>query len=261
MPREILNNGTVANDGSGDSLRDAIGKINNNFSELYNKIGGTTTGEYLSPNLRFDSDNVVFGTTNEMSFGITTLTADRTIQLPDLSGTVLLNLDNQEIKNPKIYGNLLDSNLDELLSFDFVSSPVNSVSISNSATGSAVKISTVGDDSDVNLNIETQGAGEIVLNAGLVYSTQIETAATVAMTVDKPMTIFNRATAIAATLTTSDLTIGHHIKAMNINTGDAVITSTFHTGTTVTIPEHNFAEFIWTGADWLVHGDDSVTIA
>jgi hypothetical protein len=262
MPREILNNGTVANDGSGDSLRDAITKINNNFSELYNKIGGTTTGAYLSPSLRFDSDNVIFGTTNEMSLGTVTLTASRSIQLPDLSGTLLVNQDNQEIRNPKTFGNLLDSNLNELLTFTSGNtSAVNNVSLSNSATGNAAVISTAGDDSDVNLNLETKGGGELVLNAGLVYSTQIETDASVAMTVDKPMTIFNRATAVAATLTTSSLSVGHHIRVININTGLATITSTFHTGTTVTVPEHNTAEFIWTGSDWLVHGDDSVSIA
>jgi len=262
MPREILNNGTVANDGSGDSLRDAISKINNNFIEIYNKIGGTDSGEYLSPNLKFDSDNVVFGTSNEMTFGITTLTANRTIQLPNLSGTVLVNQDNQEIRNPKTFGNLLDSNLNELLTMTSGNiSAVNNVAISNSATGNAAVISTAGADSDVNLNLETKGSGELVLNAGLVYSTQIETDSAVAITVDKPMTIFNRATAVAATLTTSSLSIGHHVRVININTGTATITSTFHIGTTVTVPEHNTAEFIWTGSDWLVHGDDSVTIA
>jgi len=38
--RETLQTGTVANDGTGDSLRDAADKINTNFVNLWNHIGG-----------------------------------------------------------------------------------------------------------------------------------------------------------------------------------------------------------------------------
>ena len=40
MARQTLNRGTVANDGTGDTLRTAAQKINENFSELYTAIGG-----------------------------------------------------------------------------------------------------------------------------------------------------------------------------------------------------------------------------
>jgi hypothetical protein len=36
MSQQIVNVGAVPNDGSGDTLRDAMVKINSNFSELYN---------------------------------------------------------------------------------------------------------------------------------------------------------------------------------------------------------------------------------
>ncbi len=35
MAKKTLNIGTTANDGQGDTLRDAGGKINDNFTELY----------------------------------------------------------------------------------------------------------------------------------------------------------------------------------------------------------------------------------
>jgi len=38
--REILQTGTVSNDGTGDTLRDAADKINTNFVNLWNQIGG-----------------------------------------------------------------------------------------------------------------------------------------------------------------------------------------------------------------------------
>ena len=35
MANSIINIGTLANDGTGDDLREAFIKVNNNFSELY----------------------------------------------------------------------------------------------------------------------------------------------------------------------------------------------------------------------------------
>jgi len=37
--RQILQNGTTANDGTGDTLRSASDKINQNFRELFLKFG------------------------------------------------------------------------------------------------------------------------------------------------------------------------------------------------------------------------------
>ena len=40
MARQSVNTGTTANDGTGDTLRTAGGKINSNFQELYTLLGG-----------------------------------------------------------------------------------------------------------------------------------------------------------------------------------------------------------------------------
>jgi hypothetical protein len=42
MAKQTINIGTVANDGTGDTLRAAGGKINDNFDELYDLVGGST---------------------------------------------------------------------------------------------------------------------------------------------------------------------------------------------------------------------------
>ena len=261
MPREILNNGTVANDGSGDSLRDAIGKINNNFIEIYNKIGGTDSGDFLSPNLKFDSDNVIFGVGNELSLGAASITAARTINLPDASGTVLLNTDNQEIRNPKIFGNLLDSGLNELLTFVNVGgNAVNNVSVSNSITNNAVIISTVGDDSDINLNLEAKGSGEVNINAGLVLSPQIMNSAG-AVDITKPLVLFDNPTVAFTATLGSAATEGHIIRMINIDAATATVTGTFlGSNTSMAIPQNKFAEVIWTGGAWAIHADSGVTI-
>ena len=38
MTQQIIDVGTVANDGTGDSLRTAFIKTNDNFTELYNQV-------------------------------------------------------------------------------------------------------------------------------------------------------------------------------------------------------------------------------
>ena len=42
MPKQTINLGTIANDGTGDPLRVAFTKINQNFNELYSLIESDT---------------------------------------------------------------------------------------------------------------------------------------------------------------------------------------------------------------------------
>ena len=45
MTKQTINVGTTANDKKGDSLRAAFQKVNANFTELYNAIGLSDTGQ------------------------------------------------------------------------------------------------------------------------------------------------------------------------------------------------------------------------
>ena len=51
MTRQLVNTGIIPNDGQGDSLRDAGGKINANFSELYTALGNGTALTVINNNL------------------------------------------------------------------------------------------------------------------------------------------------------------------------------------------------------------------
>ena len=42
MAKQDLNLGSTPNDGTGDPLRDAMDKVNDNFLEVYNALGGNT---------------------------------------------------------------------------------------------------------------------------------------------------------------------------------------------------------------------------
>ena len=43
MPKQLIDRGTVANDGTGDTIRVGAGKVNDNFNEIYNAIGDGST--------------------------------------------------------------------------------------------------------------------------------------------------------------------------------------------------------------------------
>lgn len=51
MTRQLINTGIIPNDGQGDSLRTAGGKLNNNFEELYTALGNGTTLTVVNNNL------------------------------------------------------------------------------------------------------------------------------------------------------------------------------------------------------------------
>lgn len=63
MALETINIGTLPNDGSGDTLRTAFGKINNNFTTLYNAATLTSTTVTAA-----GTGNVVVFSTNANTF-------------------------------------------------------------------------------------------------------------------------------------------------------------------------------------------------
>jgi len=93
MARQNIARGAAANDGSGDSLRDAAQKINENFVELYLKLGGDS--DIITSGITFETNNIVFegSIVDDFETRLTTInpTADRTISLPDQSGTLVVN--------------------------------------------------------------------------------------------------------------------------------------------------------------------------
>ena len=92
MTRQNINIGSSANDGTGDTLRTAGTKINQNLIELYTRLGGDSAT--LSTGVSFTDSAVVFegaSTDSHETFLIATdPTADRTISLPNATGTIVL---------------------------------------------------------------------------------------------------------------------------------------------------------------------------
>lgn len=96
--KKIINRGTAPNDGTGDDLRDALGKVNDNFTDLYNKQ--TYVSILSSPNSAIDldcSNNTVFyvlGASSNLSVNFTELSIANT-EMRDI--TFIINQGNTEI--------------------------------------------------------------------------------------------------------------------------------------------------------------------
>ena len=101
MTRQNIGIGSSANDGTGDTLRQAGSKINANFTEVYSLLGGGT--DNLSTQITLENDAVVFeGSTpdfKETRLKVTDPTADRIITLPNASGAVVLDSATQTLIN------------------------------------------------------------------------------------------------------------------------------------------------------------------
>jgi len=98
MAREIINTGTVANDGTGDTLRQSGTKINNNFAELYALLGGDSAT--LGANVKLTDSGIDFpGNTYITKLGFIEGSASVSIELPDSDGVITLNEATQTLTN------------------------------------------------------------------------------------------------------------------------------------------------------------------
>jgi len=107
MTKQVLNKGSSANDGTGDTLRVGADKINDNFDELYAILGGnslTDAVKFSATGVEFegDSDNA-----HETTLVAENPTADRTISLPNATGTVVLHDATQTLTNKTLTSPIL----------------------------------------------------------------------------------------------------------------------------------------------------------
>ena len=109
MAKQNLKRGTTANDGTGDSLRVAAQKINENFTELYAKFGGDS----LSATVTLTADGVVFegisADSNETTLHAINPTQDNFQYLLDDSGTIVLDSASQTLSNKTLTAPILSA--------------------------------------------------------------------------------------------------------------------------------------------------------
>jgi hypothetical protein len=77
--------------------------------------------------------------------------------------------------NAPIIDEINDNNGNEEIIFTTTTSAVNELTIANAATGNAPEIAATGDDTDIDLRLNTKGTGGVIFNAGAVATPSITT--------------------------------------------------------------------------------------
>ena len=184
MAYQALGLGSSANDGTGDDLRTGGDKINDNFVELYTKLGN---GSALS-NLTFPTgtDTIVARATTDtltnktIALGSNTVsgtTAQFNTALSDGSFATLAGTETLAAKTltaPKIAdgGFIADANGAEQIIFQTTASAVNEIEITNAATGGSAVASTstapiigASGETNVDLALLPKGTGHVTIRS------------------------------------------------------------------------------------------------
>lgn len=110
MTKQVLNRGTIANDGTGDTLRTATLKIQQNFDEIYTKLGD---GQALMSLMDFDSDAIVFEGRSANNFQLRLRsddpTADREVRIPNYDGALVMDSATQTLSNKTILSPIIST--------------------------------------------------------------------------------------------------------------------------------------------------------
>lgn len=335
MTRQPINIGTTANDGTGDTLRTAGDKINDNFTELYTILGGHADTPMTG--VSFDSAGIIFEGTladaHETFIRGGNPSTDIRIDLPTLSGTLIVDSGGQTIKgktldsatsminpyfqdsaaavskyqiepgalqashavslpvitaadqftfnsvaqtisnktladpiiqNPIIHGGIEDSAGQELINLFSTSSAVNELRIQNAATATmsanpapGPKLSVSGDDTHINMILETKGNGTVAFLDPQRLGNETLTSST-AISVNVPLTIINAGGATSMTMG-DGYGIGHVKSLLNKGAGRSTITPSNLAGSKTTIALNQYASIdcVWEGSNWYVRGLDS----
>ena len=184
MAYQALGLGSSANDGTGDDLRTGGDKINDNFVELYTKLGN---GSALS-NLTFPTgtDTIVGRATTDTLTNktltaptIATITNGGTVTIPSGADTLVARtstdtLTNKTLTAPKIAdaGFIADANGNEQVIFQTTASAVNEIEITNAATGGSAVASTstapiigASGETNVDLALLPKGTGHVTIRS------------------------------------------------------------------------------------------------
>ena len=150
---------------STDTLETFRQEFNNAVVDLGNIDGANT----------FTSSIIFEGATadsNETTLTVTDPTADRTITLPNLTGTVSLitateTLTNKTLTAPKFAdgGFIADANGNEVIKITTTASAVNELTVTGGASSSPVTLSATGDDTHINLVLTPKGTGTVNISA------------------------------------------------------------------------------------------------
>ena len=265
--RQVLQNGTVANDGTGDTLRDAADKINTNFLSLWEQLGSSTN---LSETIGFDSDgDLVFeGTSFTTTLTATEPTADRTVSLPDATGTISLvdaveTLENKTLIAP-MFSDVYDSNGAVMVDFVPLAGATHYLTITNGDSATPVHLAIAPtDSSDVDLLVSALNNGQVRMGGRVVFDNETISVNNATASVDALTTILDKSTAGFQMVLPDGKNIGDTKKFINVNSTtcqlnpsslsvtqsllDSAVAWAQPAPIQLTFPENAAVELVWSG--------------
>lgn len=266
--RDILNNGTTANDGTGDTLRQAADKINSNFRQLFLFLGDSVN---TTSTLSFDSDKIVFdgGVYDTILNATTPTSSNKTVSLPNATGTVVLKdttdvLTNKTLTSP-VVGTFDDSNGVEILAFNGITAATHSLEIRSGHDSSGVNLCVHGDSANIDLCLTPRNNGAIKTFGQIAPEwEQLTESGTASVT--KPVTFLNRSAGTPFDIVLPDgLNVGEEKKFVSLNTTTATITpdNFAHTSgnSDITVAEYSAVTFLWTGTNWHILSTSDTGVA
>ena len=299
MTRQNISIGSSANDGTGDTLRSAGTKINENFVEIYNFLGTEGDSSTLASRVKFQDSAIVFeGDSDDHELRLFTAnpTADRVVTLPDATGNVVLDtatqtltnktltspvintptgdvatktgsqtLTNKTLTSPtintaKIGTSLNDVNGNELIKVTATGSAVNELTIANGASTTGPTLSATGGGANLNIIMTSKGTGSVQVSKAAY------TSATITANGDASdaatYIICNKGSGLAVGLN-DGTTVGEFRIFTNKGAGVATVTpDNFAGGTSFALAQNEGCTCVWDGSNWFLVGNQSaMTIA
>lgn len=265
MTRQVINNGTSANDGTGDTLRNAAAKINANFQEIYSFLG-SGSGTTLSTQVSLEDSAVVFegASTDDYEIRLTAsdATADRIIRLPNADGNVVIDtatqtLTNKKLTSPKVNTAINDSNGNELIKFTATGSAVNEITIQNNSTSNPPVISATGNNTNINLRLEGKGNGSIAIR-----KLSLRGQSTTNLNADSAPSYLNYTSAGGTINLGNGTSIGEEKVFTNTTGGAITIQPTnFAQGTSISLADNGGLTLIWNNTEWFIVGHYGATVS
>ena len=186
MAKQTIFRGTVANDGTGDNLREGARIVNENFDEIYTAIGDGTTltsGTFLTSSNSVSVTNKTFDTTN--TFPTITIGDDTSTNFAvSLGGSFEIvggSGINTAIENNRIVlstdGSIVTETSSDTLTNKTINAPDNTITnLTNTNLSGSAGITnanlanssiTIGDDTSTNFSVSLGGSFEIVGGSGI----------------------------------------------------------------------------------------------
>ena len=164
MAKQTIGIGTTANDGTGDPLRDAFDKVNDNFDEVYSAFTFASNNATVANNVLIGNSTV-----NSVSNSTTVSISNSTSEVTTTSGSILVG--NSTVNSVANSSNIVVSNSTSSITVSEGTIAVGNSTVNTTANSSLVNATSVSVNSNTGLTLgtsDTSANGFTYLPNGLI---------------------------------------------------------------------------------------------